>query len=94
MASETQEAQMEEPATASPKTSRLLQNGKVLLSRSDLKALGINVSNSSLLRWEQLGRFPRRVRMAGTTVAWLKSEVDSWLEARAEERKHHVYADF
>lgn len=85
---------MEEPATASisPRTSP--QNGKVLLSRSDLKALGINVSNSSLLRWEQSGRFPRRIRMAGTTVAWLKAEVDSWLDARADERKRHVYADF
>jgi predicted DNA-binding transcriptional regulator AlpA len=32
--------------------------------------------------------------MAGTTVAWLKTEVDAWLEARAEERSRHVYADF
>jgi prophage regulatory protein len=94
MASETQEAQMEEPATASISPCTSPQNGKVLLSRNDLKALGINVSNSSLLRWEQLGRFPRRIRMAGTTVAWLKSEIDDWLKARAEERKHHVYADF
>lgn len=69
-------------------------HAKVLLSRHELKALGITVSNSSLLRWEQLGRFPRRIRMAGTTVAWLKSEVDAWLEARAEERSRHVYADF
>ena len=64
-----------------------------LLNRSDLKRLGIRVSNASLLRWEQRGRFPRRVRMAGTTVAWLKSEVDAWIEARAEERSRHVYAD-
>ena len=66
---------------------------RVLLSRNELKALGINVSNSSLLRWEQLGRFPRRIRMAGTTVAWLKTEVDAWLDARAEERSRHFYAD-
>lgn len=85
---------MEEPATASTKPHSSPQNGKVLLSRNDLKALGITVSNSSLLRWEQVGRFPRRIRMAGTTVAWLKAEVDDWLDARAEERKRHVYADF
>ena len=41
-----------------------------------------------------MGRFPRRMRLAGTRVAWLKDEVDQWLQARAEERKHHVYADF
>lgn len=66
---------------------------QVLLSRQDLKNLGVTVSNTSLLRWEQNGRFPRRIRMAGTTVAWLKSEIDEWLEARADERKQHVYAD-
>lgn len=71
-----------------------LLHPKALLSRDDLKQLGIKVSNSSLLRWEQHGRFPRRIRMAGTTVAWLKAEVDAWLEARAEERCRHVYADF
>lgn len=85
---------MEKPAIAPKDRHRSLQNDKVLLSRNDLKALGITVSNSSLLRWEQLDRFPRRIRMAGTTVAWLKAEVDNWLDARAEERKYHVYADF
>lgn len=67
---------------------------QVVLNRGDLKRLGIRVSNSSLLRWEQRGRFPRRIRMAGTTVAWLKAEIDAWLEARADERSRHVYADF
>ena len=67
---------------------------QIVLNRRDLMSLGIRVSNSSLLRWEQAGRFPRRIRMAGTTVAWLKSEVDAWVEARAEERSRHTYADF
>jgi prophage regulatory protein len=79
---------------SSPYVKGIIPKSKVLLTRHDLKALGINVSNSSLLRWEAAARFPRRIRMAGTTVAWLKSEVDAWLEARAEERKRHVYADF
>ncbi|MEQ9637882.1 MAG: AlpA family phage regulatory protein [Devosia marina] len=75
-------------------SSNSLDPSKLLLTRTDLKRIGITVSNSSLLRWEQRGRFPRRIRMAGTTVAWLKTEVDAWLEARAEERDRHVYADF
>lgn len=82
---------MTEHATSTKNTPH---NGRVLLSRADLRALGINVSNSSLLRWELAGRFPRRIRMAGTTVAWLKAEVDAWFKARAEERKRHVYAEF
>jgi len=65
-----------------------------LMVRQDLKQRGIPVSNSSLLRWEQRGAFPRRVRLGATTVAWLKHEVDAWLEARVEERSRHVYADF
>ena len=65
-----------------------------LLSRDNLKEFGIIVSNSTLLRWEAAGRFPRRVRMGGTTVAWIKSEVDDWFSARSAERSHTHYADF
>lgn len=64
-----------------------------LFSRDDLKRMGIRVSNTSLLRWEALGRFPRRTRMAGCSVAWLADEVTQWLETRASERANHVYAD-
>ncbi|MFB2554013.1 AlpA family phage regulatory protein [Ciceribacter sp. sgz301302] len=67
---------------------------QIFIGREDLRKMGIRVSNSSLLRWEQRRRFPRRIRMAGTTVAWIKAEVDEWIVARAEERKRHVYADF
>ena len=65
----------------------------IVLARNDLKRLGIKVSNTSLLRWEALGRFPRRIRMAGCSVAWLASEVDAWLEQRAAERAQHHYVD-
>lgn len=71
-----------------------LKNGQqALATRSDLKRFGITVSNSTLLRWEALGRFPRRIRMAGTSVAWLMSEVEQWLADRAEERAHWHYAE-
>ena len=66
----------------------------LILGRDDLKGLGIKVSNSSLLRWEQNGRFPRRLRLAGTRVAWLKSEIDEWVAARSAEREYTHYADF
>ena len=72
-----------------------LQNGQqALANRSDLKGFGIKVSNSTLLRWEKRGRFPRRIKTAGTSVAWLKSELDTWLEERAKERSRTHYADF
>jgi predicted DNA-binding transcriptional regulator AlpA len=66
---------------------------KLLLSRTDLKCLGIWQNNQTLLRWESRGRFPRRLRIAGTSVCWLASEIDAWLDERARERARHVYAD-
>jgi len=66
---------------------------QILLNRSDLRRLGIKVSNSSLLRWESAGRFPRRIRMAGTRVAWIASEISRWVDERATERSRHTYAD-
>jgi prophage regulatory protein len=65
----------------------------LLLTRADLKQLGVVVSNSTLLRWEALGRFPRRIRLAGTSVAWIATEIDARVKARAEERSSTHYAD-
>lgn len=72
-----------------------ISNGqKALATRADLKRLGIIVSNSTLLRWEARGRFPRRARLAGTSVAWFLHEIEQWLTERAEERSRTHYADF
>lgn len=67
---------------------------KMLVTREDLKRMGINVSNTTKLRWEAQGRFPRRIRMGGTTVAWLMSEIEDWLAERAEERTRTHYAEY
>jgi predicted DNA-binding transcriptional regulator AlpA len=67
---------------------------KTLAGRDDLKRLGINVSNTTLLRWEARGRFPRRIRMAGTSVAWFLCEIEDWLSARAEERTRTHYETY
>lgn len=66
---------------------------RIFLSRDDLKKLGITVSNTTMLRWEAIGRFPRRVRMAGTSVFWLASEIELWVQGRAAEHTKHHYAD-
>jgi Predicted transcriptional regulator len=66
---------------------------RLLLTRADLKALGIWQSNSTLLRLEAAGRFPRRLRLAGASVCWDHDEVMSWIEARKAERAGWHYAD-
>lgn len=67
---------------------------KTLATRNDLKSMGINVSPTTLLRWEARGRFPRRIKMGGTTCAWLMSELRDWLEERADERSRMHYAEY
>ncbi|MAQ81703.1 MAG: hypothetical protein CMH12_00560 [Maritimibacter sp.] len=67
---------------------------KALATRSDLKRFGVKVSNTTLLRWEKLGRFPRRARPGGTTVAWILSEIEDWLAERAAERSRTHYAEY
>ncbi len=72
-----------------------LEDGrKTLATRDDLKRMGINVSNTSLLRWEKQGRFPRRIRMAGSTIAWFVSDLEDWLADRADERTRTHYAEY
>lgn len=67
---------------------------KTLATRDDLKQMGIEVSNTTILRWELRGRFPRRIRMGGTTVAWFMSEIEDWLADRAAERTRTHYAEY
>lgn len=68
-------------------------NLKVLLTRSDLHNMGIKLSNSSLLRAESRGAFPRRMRISPATVCWDRAEVSAWLEARKSERATWHYAE-
>lgn len=57
-----------------------------LLTRFDLRDLGINYCNVHLIRLEQAGRFPKRIRLSPYKVAWFKEEIDQWLASKAEER--------
>lgn len=66
---------------------------KVLLTRADLHRMGIKLSNSSLLRAESRGAFPRRLRISPASVCWDRAEVDSWLESKRSERATWQYAD-
>lgn len=67
---------------------------KTLATRADLKRMGINVSRTTILRWEARGRFPRRIRMGGTTVAWFMSEIQDWLNDRDAERARTRYSEY
>jgi prophage regulatory protein len=65
-----------------------------LLRRTDLKNLGIQLSNTQLLRLEAANRFPRRIYLTPARVVWYAHEVRAWIEDRAAERAHRVYSDY
>jgi predicted DNA-binding transcriptional regulator AlpA len=64
-----------------------------ILVRADLRSLGIDVSDTTLLRWEFGGRFPRRIKLGGTRVAWLAHEVLQWINDVSAKRATTHYAD-
>ena len=66
---------------------------KLLLSRADIKALGIWQSNSTLLRLELLDRFPRRIRLSAASICWDREEIMTWISERKDERSSWHYAD-
>ena len=70
-----------------------LPDEKVLLTRSDLKKLGIDKSNVTLLRYEAARHFPRRVRLNGCSVFWLRHEIEAHIQKISEARATHVYAE-
>jgi prophage regulatory protein len=50
-------------------------------------------SASHIWRLERSGKFPQRVRLGGKRVAWLQSEVNSWVESKLAARADYIDRD-
>lgn len=70
-----------------------VEEQKILLSRKDLKGIGIFQSNATLIRAEMRGRFPKRIQLSSGLVCWDRAEIQAWIEARKAERDKRVYSD-
>ena len=57
------------------------QQLKNLLMLSQVREI-VPYSASHIWRLERLGQFPRRIRLGGNRVAWLQSEVNSWVDGK------------
>ena len=57
-----------------------------LIDYTDLCAKGVNSSLITLWRWERAGKFPKRVRVSHSKVAWVESEIDEFLAKRIASR--------
>lgn len=44
-------------------------------------------SRSTIWRWEKIGYFPKRVQPGPNTVGWFSSEIESWMQRLASERR-------
>lgn len=66
---------------------------QIFITRAQVKALGIPGSNSTWLRNEANGRFPRRIRLSASSLVWDRQEILDWMEMRKAERKNWYYAD-
>ena len=53
---------------------------------ADEIARRIPYSQNHLRRLEAQGSFPKRVRIGANRVAWVRQEIDSWIDARLNAR--------
>lgn len=63
---------------------RSFPSNPIALDRAGLRQMGIRKANSTLLRWEKAGLFPRRFRIGGC-VFWSQDSVREHLARLAEE---------
>jgi prophage regulatory protein len=71
------------PSPSEASLSHDARPGRLLYCREDLHRRGIKLSNSTLLRLEKKGEFPKRIRLADHSVAWLASEIHAHITALA-----------
>ena len=60
-----------------------------LITKAELRTL-VPYTPQHILRMEKQGRFPRRVQLGPNRVAWLLTEIETWIAARVAEREHYL----
>lgn len=58
---------------------------KRILRRAEV-TMRTGLSNTSIHREIQAGRFPKQISLGRRAVGWVEAEVDAWLEARMRAR--------
>jgi prophage regulatory protein len=44
----------------------------------------LNISRSTLDRWEKSGNFPKRRILGENSIGWIESEINEWLNNRQQ----------
>ena len=71
-----------------------MQIERLLVSKKDLRALGIPYSFAHIARLEAAGRFPKRIRLGQCRVAWLYSDVVNWVQDRLRATRDNADVSF
>ena len=71
---------------ATPALDRGIRSAPRLITKKELSLI-IPYTHQHILRLEKRGQFPRRIQVGPNRVAWLLSEIEAWIEARAAARK-------
>ena len=50
----------------------------------------VSYSAPQIWRLEQVGKFPKRIRIGDNRVAWLHSEVEDWMNSKIERSRTDV----
>lgn len=67
------------------RTSQAVPIVQELLTRGEVCHL-IRLSKATLERYHRKGRFPKPVKLGPNRVAWLRCEIEQWLQTRIAER--------
>lgn len=70
-----------------------MQIDRLLVSKKELKSLGIPYSFQHISRLEKAGQFPKRVQLRQCRVAWCYKEVCEWIDERIARRDPAVTAN-
>jgi len=70
-----------------------MQIDRKLVSKKELKSLGIPYSFQHIARLEKARQFPQRVQLGLCRVAWSYEEVCHWIDERIARRKPNSQAD-
>ncbi len=60
-----------------------------LITKPELRRI-VPSTPQHILRLEKRGLFPRRIQVGPNRVAWLLSEIEEWVRARAAERDYFI----
>ena len=63
-----------------------MQLDRMLVSKKELKTLGIPYSFQHIARLEKAGQFPKRIQLGVCRVAWRYEEVCQWINERIARR--------